>query len=130
MLAPVAPMFFGSSSSIVEEQGKIQNGSRIYEKGQLLCLSFKNNNLEPCGKDIAVAVLILAMRRLLHWERVPFPCQRQGQTHFNRFVLESVGPTIVNFLRGLVWGLRPDTAAVRWQLAVVALVTGAAAVVG
>ncbi len=29
----------------------------------LLCFSFKNNNLEPCEKDIAVAAL---MRRLLH----------------------------------------------------------------
>jgi hypothetical protein len=108
----------------------MQNGSGIYKKGQLLCLSFKNNNPEPCGKDMAVAVLILAMRRLLHRKGVPFPCQRQGQTHLNRFVLESVGPTIVNFLRGLVWGLRPDTAAVRWRPAVVAPVAGAAAVVG
>jgi hypothetical protein len=59
MLALFAPMSFGQSDATEEEQGKMLSMSLESKRnGNLLCLSFKNNNPEPCEKDIAVAVLI------------------------------------------------------------------------
>ncbi len=59
MLAPFAPTSFRPSSAAEEEQGKMLSvapeSTRNYN---LLCLSLKCNNPEPCEKDIAVALLI------------------------------------------------------------------------
>jgi hypothetical protein len=59
MLAPFAPMSFGQSDATEEEQGKMLSMALESKRNSnLLCLSFKNNNPEPCEKDIAVAVSI------------------------------------------------------------------------
>ncbi len=52
-------MSFGPEGAAEEEHGKMLNVAPESTKNyNLLCLSFKNNNPEPCEKDIAVAVFI------------------------------------------------------------------------
>jgi hypothetical protein len=59
ILAPFAPMSFGPDGAAEDEQGKMLSvASESTKNDNLLWLSFKNNNPEPCEKDIAVAVFI------------------------------------------------------------------------
>ncbi len=79
MLAPFAPMSFGPSGTTAEEQGNmLKVAPDSTRKDSLLCLSFKNNNPEPCKKDIDVAILI-SMQRLLYREVCRFPASNRGK---------------------------------------------------
>jgi hypothetical protein len=56
ILAPFAPINFGPDGTVEDEQGKMLSvAPESTRNDSLLRLSFKNNNLEPCEKDTAVA---------------------------------------------------------------------------
>ncbi len=89
----------------------------------LLCLSFKNNNLEPCEKDIAVAVLISAVSSLCgvcfigRARRFPASGREKRICEICAGIFVVV-PTnsIVIFLRAVMRGLRPAAAVGGWRV--------------